>query len=243
MVIKRKIVNILLAASMVAVVMLAGVLASHRVADPICFQISVSIKDSTERQYVTAQELQGVLRQAGLWQIGQPLSKISCQEIEHCLQSHPMLREAECHELSTGEVRIAVRQRVPLMRIDGDEHYFVDMDRTVMPVRASVNTPVMVVSGRIGRQQALGEMYDFVYMLSRNRYWRDKIHTIRVSNPKMIELVDSEHKYVIILGDLSNAELKMANLKKLYEEGFDKVGWPEYKQIDLRYANQIIGRK
>jgi len=241
--IKRKIVNLLLVGLLAGVVVTAGALASRRVADPDCTGISIVIKDSTERQYVSAQELQTVLRQAGLWQIGEPLSKIRCQDIEQCMRDHPMIREAECHERSTGEVKIYVRQRVPLMRIEGDEHYFVDMDRKVMPIRASVNTPVVVVSGRIGKQQALGEMYDFVYMLSRDRYWREKIPTVKVTNPKMIELVDAEHHYMIVLGDLTDAEARMNSLKKLYEKGFEKIGWPKYKQIDLRFANQIVGRK
>ena len=233
----------MLAGLLAAVVVLAGALASRRVADPACNEITIMIKDSLERQYVTTHEIENVLRQAGLWQIGEPLSKISCGDIERCLRAHPMLRQVECYERSTGEIRVVVKQRVPLMRIDGDEHYFVDMDRTVMPIRASVNTPVVVVNGHIGKQQALGEMYDFVYRLSTDPYWRDKIHTIHVINPKMIELVDEEHKYVIVLGELANAEQRMESLRKLYDKGFEKIGWPQYKQIDLRFSNQIVGRK
>ena len=222
---------------------LAGWLASHRVVDPVCTKITIVINDSAERQYVNVPELQNMLRQSGLWQIGQPLSKISCQQIEQCLKDHPMIREAECHERSTGEVKISIRQRVPLMRIDGDEHYFVDMDRTIMPIRASINTPVVVVNGRIGKQQALGEMFDFVNRLNADRFWREKIHAIHVTNPKMVELIDSKHQYVIIVGELTNAEERLDSLKKLYEKGFEKVGWPAYKQIDLRFDKQIVGRK
>ena len=241
--VKKKIVNALVVACLAAVVVLAGIVASRRVVDPACTKITIAIKDSTERQYVSVQELQNVLRQAGLWQIGLPLSKISCHDIEQCLKAHPMIREAECHERSTGEVKVYVRQRVPLMRVEGDEYYFVDMDRKMMPIRASVNTPMVVVSGRIGKQQAMGEMFDFVYELRRDRYWREKIHVVRVITPKMIELVDTEHNYVIVLGELTNAEERLDGLKKLYEKGFEKVGWPAYKQIDLRFANQIVGRK
>lgn len=243
MTIKKTIVNIVLAVVMAGVVVLAGMAASRRVADPDCKEITIIIQDSTERQYVTPQELQNVLRGEGLWPMGQPLSKVNCHDIERCIKAHPMIREAECHERSSGEIKISVTQRIPLMRVEGDEQYFVDMERTIMPIRASVNTPMVVVSGRIGKQQALGEMYDFVYRLNKERFWQDKIHTIRVVNPKMIELVDTEHHYVIILGELTDAEARMDSLRKLYEKGFEKIGWPKYKQIDLRFANQIVGRK
>lgn len=228
---------------MAIVVIGAGVTASRRAADPVCAKISVIIKDSTDRQYVSVGELREQLHQAGLWQIGQPLSKISCQQIEHHLLTHPMLREAECYKLAKGELRILVRQRQPMMLIQADEHYYLDTDRKIMPIRASVSTPVVVVKGRIGKQQAQGEMYDFVEWLSDNRYWRQKIHTIRVINPKMIELLDDSHNYTIVLGALPGAEKRLDALEKLYEKGFARIGYPEYKQIDLQYSGQIVGRK
>ena len=222
-----------------------GVTVSRRAADPVCSKISIIIKDSLQRQYVTAHELQQQLRQAGLWQTGEPLSKISCQAIEQNLLTHPMLRRVQCYELHRGELRIVVRQRQPVMLVKGDEHYYLDSDRKVMPVRASVNTPVPVVSGRIGKQQATGEMYDFIVWLSGNRFWRDKIHQIHVITPKMIELVDDVHHYTIILGSLDGSRRRLTDLQKLYEEGFDNLtsGYPPYRQIDLQYTNQIIGRK
>lgn len=226
-----------------AIVIAAGVAGSQRAADPVCSKIIIIIKDSTERQYVSIGELQQQLHQAGLWKIGEPLSKISCHEIEQHLLTHPMLRRAECYERANGEVKIVVAQRKPVVLIKGDEVYYLDTERKVMPVRASVNTPVVVVSGRIGKQQAEGEIYDFVVWLQNNRFWREKIHNIRVITPKMIEAIDEEHKYTIILGSLNGAERRLKDLQKLYEEGFDKIGYPEYKQIDLQYKGQIIGRK
>lgn len=243
MISKRVIVNGLLVVALAAIVIAAGVAGSRRAADPVCSKITIIIKDSTERQYVSEGELQQQLQQAGLWQIGEPLSKISCRKIEQHLLTHPMVRRAECYELTNGQVRIIVQQRQPIVLIAGDEHYYLDADRKVMPVRASVSTPVVIVNGRIGRQQAQGEIYDFVLWLRDNRFWREKIHTIHVVTPKMIELLDDSHQYTIILGSLRGAEQRLDDLEKLYEEGFEKIGYPEYKQIDLQYKGQIVGRK
>lgn len=240
---KRKILNYCIATVLAAVVIFAGVTTSRRAANPVCSAITIVVKDSTARQYVTPAELRLQLIQAGLWQVGEPLSKISCHKIEQNLLTHPMLRRAECYELTNGEVRIIVTQRQPVVRIAGDEHYFIDSDRKIMPVTAAVNTPVIVVSGRIGKQQALGEMYDFVVWLNCNNFWRSKIHNIRVANPKMIELVDSEHNYTIIIGSLDAAQQRLDELETLYTDGFERIGFPNYKQIDLQFNGQIIGRK
>jgi len=241
--IKRKILNLGITTALAVGVILAGITTSRRAANPVCSAITIAIKDSAERQYVTPDELQLQLTQAGLWFIGEQLSKISCHRIEQNLLTHPMLRQAECYKLAKGELRIVVRQRQPIVLVVGDEQYYIDADRRVMPIRASVNTPVVVVSGRIGKQQALGEMYDFVLWLRRNNFWRDNIHDIRVVNPKMIELKDSEHNYTIVVGQLDGAIQRLGELQTLYEDGFEHIGFPQYKQIDLQYKNQIIGRK
>lgn len=240
---KRPIVSWLIAVALAIAVIAAGMSASRRAADPICGKIAIIIKDSTERQYVTTDELQQQLRQAGLWQMGQPLSRISCQQIERHLLTHPMLRRAECYKLTRGELRIVVSQRKPVILIAGDEHYYLDSDRKVMPVRASVSTPVVVVNGRIGRQQAETEIYDFVTWLNGNRFWREKIRTIHVVTPKMVEIKDDSHQYTIILGTLDGAKQRLNALQKLYEQGFEHIGYPKYKQIDLQYTGQIVGRR
>ena len=77
----------------------AGVATSRRAVDPVCTKITVIIKDSLERQYVSIGELREQLHQAGLWKIGQPMSHISCQQIEQRLLSHPMIRRVECYKL------------------------------------------------------------------------------------------------------------------------------------------------
>lgn len=243
MISKRTIVNLVVVVVMAAIVIAAGVAGSRRAVDPVCSKIAIIIRDSTERQYVTTWELQQQLQKAGLWQVGEKLSNISCSQIEQNLLTHPMLRQVECYELARGEVRIAVKQRQPVMLVAGDERYYLDSDRKFMPVRPSVNADVITVMGRIGRTQAQGEMYNFVTWLNGNRYWRKKIEYIRVINPKMVELRDSTNHYTLVLGTLDNAEQRLGDLKKLYEEGFGKIGYPKYEQIDLRYKNQIIGRK
>lgn len=240
---KRNIVHACIAIALAVAVTGIGISGSRRAADPVCHAITIIIQDSTQRQYVTRDDLQQQLQQAGLWQVGQPLSKIYCQQIEQTLLSHPMLRRAQCYELANGEVRIVVSQRRPVVLIAGDDHYYLDSDRRYMPVRASVDTKVPVVTGRIGRQQAQSEIYDFVRWLSANKFWRSRIHTIHVINPKMIELQDDSSHYTLQLGSLNGAQQRMTDLQKLYEEGFELIGYPPYKQIDLMYNGQIIGRK
>ena len=62
---KRIIVNGVLVVVLAAIVIAAGVAGSRRAADPVCSKITIIIKDSTERQYVSVGELQQQLHQPG----------------------------------------------------------------------------------------------------------------------------------------------------------------------------------
>ena len=47
----------------------------------------------------------------------------------------------------------------------------------------------------------------------------------------------------IILGELDGYEDKMQRLQKLYTKGFDKIGYDNYREYDLRFDGQVVGRK
>jgi hypothetical protein len=47
----------------------------------------------------------------------------------------------------------------------------------------------------------------------------------------------------IILGSLDGYVEKLSKLQKLYTKGFDKIGYPECKEYDLRFEGQVVSRK
>ena len=47
----------------------------------------------------------------------------------------------------------------------------------------------------------------------------------------------------IILGDLSQYEQKLDKLQKVYTKEADYMNDKNYREFDLRYKGQVIGRK
>ena len=45
------------------------------------------------------------------------------------------------------------------------------------------------------------------------------------------------------IAELEDYEDKLAKLRQLYTKGFDQIGYPEYREYDLRFDNQVVGRK
>ena len=231
------------AAIVVAYVAGAAVWSNKRANTNTCSDVDITITDFAQRQYVTASELVTLLKKNNLYPVGKTASTIETQQIEDLIRKHPMVRKAECYILPDGTVCVRLAQRVPILRvITGDASFFVDKDRTKMPVRESVTTPVMVATGNIGDRMACNELADLVIWLDNNDYWKEKIQSIHVTNPKMVYLIQRPDGTHLILGEISGFRQKLGKLRKLYDKGFEEIGWQTYQELDLRFAGQVVGR-
>jgi cell division protein FtsQ len=209
----------------------------------VCPALVITITDFGRRQYVTEEELVKLLKRDSLYPVGVVAAKVSIQRIEEVIQAHPMVRKAECYMNQSGIVCVRLTQREPILRVvTGDASYFVDRDQTVMPIRESVRTPVLLATGNIGERLACNELAQFALWLEKEPYWQAKIQRVQVVNPKMVYLVQKPDGTHLILGEMNGFRGKMNKLRKLYDKGFEQIGWQTYREIDLRFKGQVVGR-
>ena len=217
--------------------------ASHRPKTTPCSWLKVEVTDSLDRQFVRPTELRELIFHAGLSPVGKEMDEVSCHAIEECVQQHEMIRTAECFKSPRGGVYLRVTQRVPALYVTGGEgNYYVDTDRKVMPVRASIDVEVPVFKGAVGKRAATEEYYDFALWLSQHTYWKSRIKQTHVHNAKHVVLHQNDGMGTILLGDLTDYVQKMNKLQKLYTKGFEKIGYKDYREYDLRYDGQVVGR-
>ena len=220
-----------------------GAWASKQPTDAVCQRLEILLCDSAQHQFVSVDELQRALQRRALLPVGKRWDEVSCQEIEQCLLQHDMIRTAECYKTSTGDVCVRLTQRVPMLYVTTAEgSYYVDTDRRVMPVRSSIEVSVPIFKGNVSQRAATEEYFDFVCWLQDDSYWSQRITQVHVRNPKQHVLKQRHVEGDILLGDLQGYEQKMERLRKLYVKGFDKIGYKSYKEYDLRYQGQVVGR-
>lgn len=220
-----------------------GAWASKQPTDAVCQRLEILLCDSAQHQFVSVDELQRTLQRRALLPVGKRWDEVSCQEIEQCLLQHDMIRTAECYKTSTGDVCVRLTQRVPMLYITTAEgSYYVDTDRRVMPVRSSIEVSVPIFKGNVSQRAATEEYFDFVCWLQDDSYWSQRITQVHVRNPKQHVLKQRHVEGDILLGELQGYEQKMERLRKLYVKGFDKIGYKSYKEYDLRYQGQVVGR-
>lgn len=209
-----------------------------------CRAIQIEFTDLDKRQYVTTDELLLLLRREQLYPVGVPLTQVSTQAIEDAIEAHDMVREAQVVITPLGNVRVRLEQRVPvLLVLTPGESYYIDRDRRRMPVRPSIKTTVLMAEGSISEKMAETILADMALDITEDEYWQERIRSIEVANPKSVALVQKPDGTRIILGSPEDYAAKLQRLRTLYEEGFDKVGWQTYRELDLRYNDQVVGRK
>jgi cell division protein FtsQ len=92
-------------------------------------------------------------------------------------------------------------------------------------------------------EQTIYDVYRLAAFITADRFWNSQIEQIYVNNKYEIELIPRVGSHIIELGKTENIEEKMANLKLLYRQGFNKLGWNQYVKISLKYKNQVVCTK
>ena len=237
-----KSISIAIVAAMLITAVVLG--ARMRPSDVPCRSLTYLIEDREARMYLTENELNQLLRTEQIYPVGRTIDQGILHRIEKTIQHHPMVRTADCYVTPRQDVRIRLTQRVPLLMVavPGDA-YFVDTDRRVMPVRASVRDTVMVATGAVGPQIATNQLADFAEWLQDNKYWRTRIRHVHVKSPQMIYLyLKGENQPRVVLGSMHRYEQKLAKLRTFLDNSAEAVKDKHYTEYDVRFRGQVIGR-
>ncbi|MDR1729478.1 MAG: cell division protein FtsQ/DivIB [Prevotellaceae bacterium] len=209
-----------------------------------CNNVVVVIKDSAQLRFISKKEIMLYLAQKELNPIGKNMQTVQTEGIEKLLKRQPRIKNAECYKTPSGTVYIEITQREPILRVmNSGRSYYVDREGEIMPVSSSFAAYVPIVTGAVNEEFAKGPLYDFALYLRRNAFWNAQIEQIHVDYSEEVELIPRVGNQIILLGKLDNYEYKLNKLFSLYKNGFSLTGWNCYRQINLKYDNQVICTK
>ena len=176
---------------------------------------------------------------------GRLINSIDVDTIVSYLNTIESIKEAGVYFSQNGFMYVNVKQHEPLFRVfpDGGVPYAIDEMGQVMPLRGSAAFRSIVVSGHLTKGMAMNEVKDLVEYINDNELWRAMFEQIYIDASGDYILVPNIANFKIRLGDLTNLDLKFDNLKLYLEQGVEQRGWNIYKEINLKFTNQVIGVK
>lgn len=236
----KKALPYILSVCLFAYLIIVLTFATMKLEEVMCMGVQVVVDDSDENVFVEEEDVQkAIKRHYG------DLSKVNIVTIdkdsmEQILCRYSAIKSAQVYYSLDGYFHVDITQRLPVLRIMSDGGYYVDEDGEVMPLSAKYTSRVMVATGNISKKFACDELYPFVMTLKNDRFWDALVEQIVVVNKNEVSLIPKVGNFRIVLGKLENVDKKMENLRLFLQKGITLKGWNVYKEVNLKFENQVV---
>ncbi|GAB2984540.1 cell division protein FtsQ/DivIB [Mucilaginibacter puniceus] len=222
-------------------------------AEVVCKDVKVYIPGN--QYFIDKQEVENILKLSSNMLVGRKLDKINIHELEGRLKANPFVAYAKVYADMDGIIWIEVIQRQPIMRIMNqfDQDFYVDENGFKLPLSGNFTANVLAANGYIDepfggtvdtlRTSLAKDVFKTINFIRRDALWNAQIAQVYVTADHEIELIPRVGNQRILLGNADSLETKFYNLLVFYKQALPQVGWDAYKQINIKYSNQIIGVK
>lgn len=212
------------------------------VQEKVCENFKVVVRDSINKQFIHAKDIELLLKRAKLHPIGQPLAEINTMEMEEAISANRLVKSVDVFTTHNGSIVASIYQRNPVMRIisDRDGSYYIDSERERMPTSQSYTVYLPLVTGYITEEFAKNELFDFVTYIASKPYWEAWIEHIVVSRGGKVQIVPRAGDFRVTIGSLDDYREKLDKLKLFIDKGLSTVGWNRYSEVNLEYNNQVV---
>ncbi|RNC66843.1 hypothetical protein D7D25_00840 [Proteiniphilum sp. X52] len=210
-----------------------------------CERFGVVIQDSAHYRFVSPQDIVNLVKRYDLDPVGKRFGEINTLAIRDTILTNRLVESARVYITPGGSVMATVSQRKPVLRVISDikGNFYVDHERSIMPVSGNFAVYVPVATGVIDEEFARTRLYDFALFLRSHPDWDAWIEQIVVQKNQDVELIPRAGNFRIIMGSLDDYQAKLAKFARFVEEGLNVVGWNRYSAINLKYDNQVVCTK
>ena len=229
----------------------------------VCGGLEVGI--TGKGSFITAADVAALLRKNGFDYLGKKTTDLPIADMEQALAAVSFIKKADVYTGIDGILYINVEQRVPVLRIYGQDggSFYIDGGGVVFRARDARPCRVPIVSGRVPLpfgNDFTGSVAAFLKTqrtpdntllllcglgshIADHPLWSAQIEQIHFDTPQSVELVPRVGAHIIKLGSLHDYEYKLRKLLTFYRRGLPPKGWNTYSSIDLSYSNQVVCRR
>ena len=209
-----------------------------------CTALQIDILDSAQATFISKGGIEKMLQKNRLHPVGQTINSISPIKIEHAIESDSFICRAICSITPGCRVRLAVIQRIPLLRVmaDDGEDYYIDEAGTRMEA-IGYEADLPVVTGTVTPAFARKKLKALGIFLRNDTFWDGQVEQIVVKPNGEVDLIMRIGDHIVHFGRIENIPIKFRNLYALYTDIMPKVGWYKYSEINVAYDGRIICKR
>jgi cell division protein FtsQ len=225
--------------------------------------VTVTVDDNTGLAFLEEQDVLDLLTNHGLLRDGIAMSDIDLAAVERSVREMPEVKRCEAYTTIDGYMRIDVKLRLPIVRIihqNGMSNYL-DEDGEFMPTSRKYTARVPVFSGEIAESSyklnvseieadsALqaelfsDDIYRVAMYLHNDPFFSAQIEQVVVDKNRELVLIPKVGDHKIVFGKVDDLERKFRKLRVFYKEGLSHTDWNAFREINLKFDNQIVCTK
>lgn len=182
--------------------------------------------------------------------IGSSLADINPKVLEARVESNPFVEDAQVYRDLKGNLKVQVKQSKPIARLftNGKDDRYIDEYGNILPVNAkhTARVPLVELMKSFSWNENLNEtrygkdVLQLLRFIEGDPFWKAQIAYITIKKDGEIELFPQVTKQRIVLGYPEGLDKKFEKLKIFYKQILPSQGWNSYKQVSLKYENQIV---
>ncbi len=224
--------------------------AVHESNNITCSNVQVDFLEN-ELIQVKKEEITRLVHNADKQLMGKELRLINADLIEKEVEKHPAIDKAEVFKVIAadsisynGILGVRIKHREPVVRIMSvNGRYYLDETGDKIPFSSSYTANVLVATGDFSEEYARRELLPFVMYLNSSPFWKAQIEQVHVEKDGGVKLTPLVGDQIIDMGSIEDYPEKLRNLKAFYQQIMARNNWDKYKQISLKYKNQVIAKK
>lgn len=213
--------------------------ASRSYDEILCKGISVNIVETDESAFVWEEDVLDVIKKKYGNVVGQNLVGVDKNKIRECVIAIPSVKSVDVYYSLDGTLYVDIEQRKPVFRVESKKSFYIDEDATPMPLSSRYTARVPVITGEVTKEFAAKELLDFVNYIEDDDFFASLFVQICVYDGELL-LVPNVGDFKIRLGDLTDYKEKLDKLRFFLKEGIEYGGWNIYKEINLKYKDQVV---
>jgi cell division protein FtsQ len=185
---------------------------------------------------------------------GSKIQLLDLENIEKVVEQYDFVKSTDVYLDAENNIHVDIVQRTPLVRVfdKSGAHYYMDDAGFKIEADGDIRARVLVVNGIVGPYERdeegylLGGLHDVFLLASKidsDPFMKSLIEQVYVKNNYEMVLFPKIGKEHIQFGRATDIEVKFKRLKNFYEGGIRYKGWNKYKEINLRYKDQVITKE
>ena len=173
----------------------------------------------------------------------QAKSVIDLHRLEEQVLKNPYIEKASLYIGIDGTLNAFIKQKTPIARvITSDKTYYLDSKGVRIPLSERYSARVPLITG-IERGKDLRKVIMLLQKMTTDDFLKKEIVGIHFSNSNDCLFTVRSGDYKIAFGALKEMDQKFRKLKAFYNKTFSDSTIQQYKTINIKYHNQVVGEK